>query len=186
MNRIFTRILGARPEDVRALKDAERDLWALQAREEAAGITEETPEYLALNQAANEAAAKVPWLLRDELGQDLALVVVRIKARATIWWAVAAVMVGGSAYEAYQTADILGAHHVPGTTTLGVVLAFLAVGIYAAGSAIGLGHHTIRCPDATCTVSAKVGARAEPAAIGRTWQYVTDHAQHTTDTPAAA
>lgn len=46
---------------IQRMKDADAALHANQRREEAAGIREETPEYLRLNKAANEAAAKVPF-----------------------------------------------------------------------------------------------------------------------------
>ncbi|MFI1928327.1 hypothetical protein [Streptomyces sp. NPDC020377] len=45
--------------DIAALRAADAKLHANQRREEKAGIREETPEYLRLNTAANEAAAKV-------------------------------------------------------------------------------------------------------------------------------
>lgn len=45
--------------DIAALRDADAALHANQRKEEKAGIREETPEYLRLNAAANEAAAKV-------------------------------------------------------------------------------------------------------------------------------
>ncbi|MYU20800.1 hypothetical protein [Streptomyces sp. SID8352] len=45
--------------DIAALRAADAALHANQRREEAAGIRDETPEYLRLNTAANEAAAKV-------------------------------------------------------------------------------------------------------------------------------
>ncbi len=45
--------------DIALLRQADAELHANQRREEAAGIREETPEYLRLNAAANEAAAKV-------------------------------------------------------------------------------------------------------------------------------
>ena len=45
--------------DIAALCQADAALHANQRREQAAGITDETPEYLRLNAAANEAAAKV-------------------------------------------------------------------------------------------------------------------------------
>lgn len=47
--------------DIAALKAADAALHANQRREEKAGIREETPEYLRLNAAANEAAEKVSW-----------------------------------------------------------------------------------------------------------------------------
>jgi len=57
------KLLG-RPEDVKASKAADSALHANQRADEAAGIHDETPEYLELNRAANEAAAKLPWHLR--------------------------------------------------------------------------------------------------------------------------
>ena len=45
--------------DIAALRAADAQLHANQRREERAGIRDETPEYLRLNSAANEAAAKV-------------------------------------------------------------------------------------------------------------------------------
>lgn len=45
--------------DIAALRAADAALHANQRREEAAGIREETPEYLRLNAVANQAAAKV-------------------------------------------------------------------------------------------------------------------------------
>ncbi|MFE9608407.1 hypothetical protein [Streptomyces sp. NPDC006012] len=45
--------------DIAALRDADAALHANQRRENSAGIDYETPEYLRLNEAANEAAAKV-------------------------------------------------------------------------------------------------------------------------------
>lgn len=50
---------AARRANVQALRDADAALHANQRQEEAAGIDYETPEYLRLNGAANEAAAKV-------------------------------------------------------------------------------------------------------------------------------
>ncbi|MFF7130371.1 hypothetical protein [Streptomyces sp. NPDC008240] len=50
------------PEEKAAIADlraADAALHANQRKEEKAGIREETPEYLRLNAAANEAAAKV-------------------------------------------------------------------------------------------------------------------------------
>lgn len=46
-----------------AMKAADRRLWANTAIEERAGIHTETPTYQRLNQAANDAAANVPWWL---------------------------------------------------------------------------------------------------------------------------
>ena len=43
------------------LRAADGALHGNSAREKRAGIREETPEYLRLNEAANEAAAKVSW-----------------------------------------------------------------------------------------------------------------------------
>ena len=45
--------------DIAALRKADAALHANQRKEEKAGIRHETPEYLRLNAAANEAAAKV-------------------------------------------------------------------------------------------------------------------------------
>lgn len=45
--------------DIAALRQADAALHANQRIEEAAGITEETPEFLRLNNAANRAADKV-------------------------------------------------------------------------------------------------------------------------------
>jgi hypothetical protein len=47
--------------NIAALRTADAALHANQRREEKAGIHEETPEYLRLNAAANDAAAKVSW-----------------------------------------------------------------------------------------------------------------------------
>jgi hypothetical protein len=47
-----------------ASKQADAALHANQRKEMAAGIREETPEYLRLNAAANEAAAKASWWRR--------------------------------------------------------------------------------------------------------------------------
>lgn len=47
-----------------ASKAADAALHANQRKEMAAGIREETPEYLRLNTAANEAAAKASWWRR--------------------------------------------------------------------------------------------------------------------------
>ena len=50
------------PEEKAAIADlraADAALHANQRREEAAGIRDETPEYLRLNDAANKAASKV-------------------------------------------------------------------------------------------------------------------------------
>ncbi|MFP3986906.1 hypothetical protein U9R90_05265 [Streptomyces sp. E11-3] len=47
-----------------ASRAADAALHANQRREQAAGITEETPEYLELNKKANEAAAKASWWRR--------------------------------------------------------------------------------------------------------------------------
>jgi hypothetical protein len=44
---------------VQNMKAADAALHANQRKEEASGITEETPEYQRLNRAANDAAAKV-------------------------------------------------------------------------------------------------------------------------------
>lgn len=44
---------------IAGLRAADAKLHANQRKEEAVGIREETPEYLRLNAAANEAAAKV-------------------------------------------------------------------------------------------------------------------------------
>jgi hypothetical protein len=52
------------PEEKTAIANllaADKELHANQRREEAAGITEETTEYLRLNKAANEAASKVSY-----------------------------------------------------------------------------------------------------------------------------
>ena len=53
------KLLG-RPEDVQASKAADKALNDNSAREKAAGIRDETPEYLELNAKANDAAAKLP------------------------------------------------------------------------------------------------------------------------------
>ncbi|MEU8642282.1 hypothetical protein AB0C91_10225 [Streptomyces sp. NPDC048674] len=45
-------------------RKADAALHANQRREKAAGIREETPEYLRLNAVANEAAAKASWFRR--------------------------------------------------------------------------------------------------------------------------
>lgn len=47
-------------ELVAAFHEAEAALHALTAREAAAGITHETPEFLRLNKAANDAAKRLP------------------------------------------------------------------------------------------------------------------------------
>lgn len=46
---------------IQRMKDADRALRENGERERAAGIREETPEYLRLNRVANEAAAQVPF-----------------------------------------------------------------------------------------------------------------------------
>jgi hypothetical protein len=53
------KILG-RPEAVAKSRKADAALHANQRADEAAGIHEETPEYLRLNAAAVEAAAELP------------------------------------------------------------------------------------------------------------------------------
>lgn len=53
------KLLG-RPEDVKASKAADAALHANQRADEAAGIHDETPEYLELNAKANAAAAPLP------------------------------------------------------------------------------------------------------------------------------
>lgn len=46
------------------LKTAREALHANSEREEAAGIREETPEYLRLNKAVLDAEQDVPWIFR--------------------------------------------------------------------------------------------------------------------------
>lgn len=53
------KILG-RPEDVKASKAADAALHQNSNRERRAGIRDETPEYLELNAAANQAAKPLP------------------------------------------------------------------------------------------------------------------------------
>lgn len=55
---------AARKAANQASKQADAALHANQRREKKAGIREETPEYLRLNDAANEAAAKASWWRR--------------------------------------------------------------------------------------------------------------------------
>ena len=50
---------AAEKADIAALRTADAALHANQRHEQRAGIRDETPEYLRLNAAANEAAAKV-------------------------------------------------------------------------------------------------------------------------------
>lgn len=49
------------PENRKARKKALKALHDNQERDEAAGVNEETPEYLRLNKAANDAEANVPF-----------------------------------------------------------------------------------------------------------------------------
>lgn len=60
---LFNRTEGntpaARRANVKKLRNADAALHANQRREEKAGVREETPEYLRLNGAANNAASKV-------------------------------------------------------------------------------------------------------------------------------
>lgn len=55
---------AARKAANEASKKADAALHANQKKEEAAGIDWETPEYVRLNTAANEAAAKASWWRR--------------------------------------------------------------------------------------------------------------------------
>ncbi|MFE9064916.1 hypothetical protein [Streptomyces violaceusniger] len=55
---------AAAKQAVKDLRAADAALHALGKREKAAGIDYETPEFLKLNRAANEAAAKVSWFRR--------------------------------------------------------------------------------------------------------------------------
>jgi DNA-binding GntR family transcriptional regulator len=55
---------AARKAANQASKQADAALHANQRKEKAAGIREETPEYLRLNGAANQAAAKASWWRR--------------------------------------------------------------------------------------------------------------------------
>lgn len=51
-------------DDVAVSRAADAALHANQRAEEAAGVTEETEEYLRLNRAAVEAADSLPWWRR--------------------------------------------------------------------------------------------------------------------------
>lgn len=55
---------AARKAANEASRNADAALHANQRREMAAGIREETPEYLRLNDAANEAAKHASWWRR--------------------------------------------------------------------------------------------------------------------------
>lgn len=55
---------AARRDANEASKAADAALHANQRAEQAAGITEETPEYLRLNDAANDAAKGASWWRR--------------------------------------------------------------------------------------------------------------------------